>query len=108
MGTVPGGGAGEADVRRIVGLSAGWFRSWYRPSNIVPLCSRRPLKDIVKCYLKVRMNSAEFHILRRNEDLYASKRETYFFVGRARLKSSCSSVLSLFHVATTCESDASR
>ena len=87
---------------------AGWFRSWYRPSNIVPLCSRRPLKDIVKCCLNVRMNSAEFHILRRNEDLYASKRETYFFVGRARLKSSCSSVLSLFHVATACESDASR
>ena len=55
----------------------------------------------------VRMNSAEFLILRTNEDLYASKRETYFFVGRARLKSSCSSVLSLFHVATTCESDAS-
>ena len=50
-------------------LTAGWFRSWYRPSNIVPLCSRRPLKDIVKCCLNVRMNSAEFHILRRNEDL---------------------------------------
>ena len=58
-----------ADVRHIVGLSAGWFRSWYRPSNIVPLCSRRPLKDIVKCCLNVRMNSAEFHILRTNEDL---------------------------------------
>ncbi len=49
--------------------SAGLFRSWYRPSNIVPLCSRRPLKDIVKCCLNVRMNSDEFHILRRNEDL---------------------------------------
>ena len=87
---------------------AGWFRSWYRPSNIVPLCSRRPLKDIVKCCLNVRMNSDEFHILRTNDALYASKRETYFLVGRARLRSSRSSVFSRFQVATTCASDASR
>ena len=67
----------EAAKRHIVGLSAGWLRSWYRPSNIVPLCSRRPLKDIVKCCLNVRMNSDEFHILRTNDAMYASKREMY-------------------------------
>ena len=58
-----------AEVRRIASPSAGWLRSQYRPSNIVPLCSRRPLKDIVKCCLNVRMNSAEFHIRRTNEAL---------------------------------------
>ena len=65
-------------------------------------------KDIVKCCLNVRMNSDEFHILRTNDALYASKRETYFLVGRARLKSSRSSVFSRFQVATTCASDAPR
>ena len=54
------------------------FRSWHHPSNIVPLCSRRPLKDIAKRCLNVRMNSAEFHILRTNKELYASNLETYY------------------------------
>ena len=58
--------------------------------------------------MNVRMNADEFHIRRRNDERHSAKRDTNFFVERARFNRLAASSSRRFHLPSACESEVSR